>query len=86
MDFSFSFFSNFTQPSLVELSNIHFKNISGTYNTESGVTLICSSGVPCENIHLIDINLNPTEPETPREGRFNVKGVVNGLEILNSSF
>lgn len=86
MDFSFSFFSNFTQPSLVELSNIHFKNISGTYNTESGVTLICSSGVPCDNIHLIDINLNPTEPETPREGRFNVKGVVNGLEILNSSF
>lgn len=86
MDFSFSFFSNFTQPSLVKLSNIDFKNISGTYNTESGVTLICSSGVPCENIHLIDINLNPTEPETPREGRFNVKGVVNGLEILNSSF
>lgn len=70
----------------MKLSNIHFKNISGTYNTESGVTLICSSGVPCENIHLIDINLNPTEPETPREGRFNVKGVVNGLEILNSSF
>lgn len=86
MDFSFSFFSNFTQPSLVKLSNIDFKNISGTYNTESGVTLLCSSGVPCENIHLIDINLNPTEPETPREGRFNVKGVVNGLEILNSSF
>lgn len=70
----------------MKLSNIDFKNISGTYNTESGVTLLCSSGVPCENIHLIDINLNPTEPETPREGRFNVKGVVNGLEILNSSF
>ncbi|XP_044486329.1 exopolygalacturonase-like [Mangifera indica] len=73
-------------PSKVKISNMYFKNITGTYNTQTGVSLLCSSGVPCENIHLADINMQYIKRETRGQGHFNVKGVVHGLEILTSSF
>ncbi|KAJ0092690.1 hypothetical protein Patl1_24992 [Pistacia atlantica] len=73
-------------PSKVKISNMYFKNITGTYNTPTGVSLLCSSGVPCENIHLADINMQFIKRETPGQGHFSVKGVVHGLEILTSSF
>ncbi|KAK7327693.1 hypothetical protein VNO77_21781 [Canavalia gladiata] len=44
-------------PSQVKISKISFKNIRGTSATRDGVTLMCSSGTPCEGIELSDINL-----------------------------
>nr|QDK56791.1 polygalacturonase [Mangifera indica] len=73
-------------PSRVKISNMNFKNIRGTYNTPTGVSLFCSSGVPCENIHLADINMQFIKRETRDQGHFSVMGVVHGLEILTSSF
>ncbi|KAK3189243.1 hypothetical protein Dsin_028804 [Dipteronia sinensis] len=52
---------NTSKASLVKLSDIEFKNISGTYNSKSKVTLHCSSSVPCENIRFEDIHLNYTK-------------------------
>ncbi|XP_015573279.2 exopolygalacturonase [Ricinus communis] len=77
-----------SKPSLVKLSNISVKNVSGTYNTNSAVTLLCSSNVPCENIKIIDVNLNNTvsNGSTPRQGRLNLKGVINGFQVDNSRF
>ncbi|KAI9195875.1 hypothetical protein LWI28_018963 [Acer negundo] len=50
-----------SEASLVKLSDIEFKNISGTYNSKSKVTLHCSTSVPCENIKFEDIHLNYTK-------------------------
>ncbi|KAK9287789.1 hypothetical protein L1049_016229 [Liquidambar formosana] len=47
-------------PSLVKLSNISFKNIRGTSNTKPAVTIRCSSTTPCENMELVNVNLNYT--------------------------
>ncbi|KAK8998800.1 hypothetical protein V6N11_069986 [Hibiscus sabdariffa] len=54
-------------PSLVKLKDILIRNISGTYNTKSAVTLLCSSDAPCENIRLVNISLNYLVPHTPRQ-------------------
>lgn len=77
----------FFQSSGVKLSNINIKNISGTYNSEFAVNLQCSSAVPCENVQLSYINLTAIEPpETDDIGRFNCKGSLNNVSILNSTF
>jgi len=36
---------------------VTFKNITGTSATQNGVVLICSSGVPCEDVVLTNIDL-----------------------------
>lgn len=80
------------QASLVKLSNIEFKNIRGTYRSDFGVNLRCSSVVACENITLIDVNLNGTNStyKTPKEKweqeKFSTKGSLNGLAVFNSTF
>ncbi|KAJ4844966.1 hypothetical protein Tsubulata_011697 [Turnera subulata] len=73
-----------SEPSLVKLRDIYLKNIQGTYNTPSAVTLLCSSSVPCENIQLVGVNLTNMLPTSrPREGRLNVKGVT-AMALLTS--
>ncbi|EXB40431.1 hypothetical protein L484_013734 [Morus notabilis] len=47
-------------PSRVKLSDIHFKNIRGTSSSEVAVNLECSKGIPCQNIYLEDVHLNPS--------------------------
>ncbi|KAJ1381115.1 Pectin lyase fold/virulence factor [Sesbania bispinosa] len=44
-------------PSKVKISNVTFKNIVGTSASEEGVILVCSSGVPCENVVLSNVDL-----------------------------
>uniref|UniRef100_A0A0R0L061 Polygalacturonase n=1 Tax=Glycine max TaxID=3847 RepID=A0A0R0L061_SOYBN len=44
-------------PSKIKISKVTFKNIRGTSATQERITLICSSGVPCETVELSDINL-----------------------------
>ncbi|KAK4276320.1 hypothetical protein QN277_019282 [Acacia crassicarpa] len=48
---------NKKSPSKIRISNVSFKNIRGTSGTAEGVSLICSAGVPCQNVELNNINL-----------------------------
>ncbi|RZC26244.1 Polygalacturonase [Glycine soja] len=48
-------------PSKIKISKVTFKNIRGTSATQERITLICSSGVPCETVELSDINLRFNE-------------------------
>ncbi|XP_010547006.2 PREDICTED: exopolygalacturonase-like [Tarenaya hassleriana] len=77
---------NMKSPSMVKLSDIAFKNISGTYNTEFEVTMWCSSAVPCENISLANVNLSGLVQCNNQQGRFSLTGGIRGLEVLSSSF
>ncbi|KAJ0253888.1 hypothetical protein HA466_0114870 [Hirschfeldia incana] len=74
--------------SKVKLSNIEFKNIRGTYISDFGVNLKCSSLVACENITLIEVNLNGTKTlkEKGQQEKFSTKGSLNGLAVYNSNF
>ncbi|CAH8290299.1 unnamed protein product [Eruca vesicaria subsp. sativa] len=69
-------------PSKVKLSDVTFKNIKGTSATKTAVKLICSSGTPCTNVALDNINLVHNGPEGPAVGACaNMKPVLTGQMI-----
>ncbi|KAM2234481.1 hypothetical protein PS1_012949 [Malus domestica] len=44
-------------PSKVKISNVSFKNIKGSSATPFAIQIVCSKGLPCENVELSDIDL-----------------------------
>ncbi|RVW64616.1 Polygalacturonase [Vitis vinifera] len=52
-------------PSRIKLSNVSFRNIRGTTSTQVAVKLVCSQGVPCQDVKLGDINLKYSGNEGP---------------------
>lgn len=45
------------QPSRVQISDVHYKNIRGTTTSNVAVSFTCSSAVPCQGIEMVDIGL-----------------------------
>lgn len=45
------------QPSKVQISDVHYKNIRGTTVSNVAVSIACSSQVPCNGIEMVDIDL-----------------------------
>lgn len=66
-------------PSRVKISNVGFKNIRGTTSAQLAVKLVCSSGVPCENVELHDINLKYNGGAATTLCK-NVKPVLGGVQ------
>ncbi|XP_027333535.1 polygalacturonase-like [Abrus precatorius] len=64
-------------PSKIKISKIVFKNIKGTSKSKEGVTLVCSRGVPCEGVQLIDVALTFNGAPTVAKCS-NVKPIVTG--------
>lgn len=56
---------NLKSPSRIKLSNVSFRNIQGTTSTQVAVKLVCSQGVPCQEVKLGDINLKYSGNEGP---------------------
>ena len=48
----------FQRLSRIKLSNVSFRNIQGTTSTQVPVKLVCSQGVPCQDVELGDNNGN----------------------------
>ncbi|XP_068649243.1 exopolygalacturonase-like [Aristolochia californica] len=67
-------------PSRVKLSDISFQNIQGTSATEVAVTLDCSRGVPCRNIHIQNVNLRTTNGAPVRSFCQNIKAIYHGTQ------
>ncbi|XP_027356430.1 polygalacturonase-like [Abrus precatorius] len=64
-------------PSKIKISKIYFKNIKGTSATQEGLTLICSSGVPCEGIEVTDVALTFNGAEATAKCA-NAKPIITG--------
>ncbi|XP_058081437.1 exopolygalacturonase-like [Magnolia sinica] len=71
-------------PSRVRVSQVIFKNIKGTSASQVAVKLLCSKGVPCQNVHLTDIFLKYTGPGAALSTCSNVIGTSSGIQIPSS--
>ncbi|XP_027925383.1 polygalacturonase-like [Vigna unguiculata] len=71
-------------PSKIKISQVSFKNITGTSGTKEGIVLLCSSGVPCEDVVLTDIDLkfNGTVASAVLS---NVKPIIQGKSLSLSN-
>lgn len=68
------------QPSCVQISDVHFKNIRGTTGTQVAVNLDCSEANPCKGIELADIDLTPVRGTPPLSSTCsNVKPIFSGV-------
>lgn len=66
----------------MKVSDVTFKNITGTSRSKEAVALICSSSDPCEDIKLQDIKLSYLNK--PARSRCENADVVNrGVVIPN---
>ncbi|KAL5988004.1 hypothetical protein ACLOJK_035767 [Asimina triloba] len=69
-------------PSMVKISEVHFRNIQGSSSSQVAVNLLCSKGVPCQNVHLDNINLEYKGelPGPATASCTNVIGIASGSQ------
>lgn len=71
------------QTSAVAISEIIFANITGSSATNVVVDIKCSDNVPCRNIVLQNINVNPETDDGQSHAQFscrNAFGFTSGIE------
>ncbi|KAF8391648.1 hypothetical protein HHK36_023955 [Tetracentron sinense] len=69
-------------PSRVKISQVSFRNIRGTSATQLAVKLVCSKGMPCQNVEVGNINLQYIGKEGPVTSHCaNVKPILTGKQI-----
>ncbi|KAF8043009.1 hypothetical protein BT93_A1371 [Corymbia citriodora subsp. variegata] len=72
---------NAQAPSLIKLSNVSFRRIQGTSSTQVAVKLACSSGCPCDQVEVSDIDITYTGAEGPATSDCsNVKPTLSGKQ------
>ncbi|EXC34923.1 hypothetical protein L484_020040 [Morus notabilis] len=71
-------------PSRIKISDVSFKNIRGTSTTALAVNLVCSSGFPCQNVEIADIDLQYSGNDGPIMSQCkNVKPTISGKQNPN---
>ncbi|XP_073136141.1 exopolygalacturonase-like [Henckelia pumila] len=71
-----------TKPSMVKISDVIYQNIRGTTISPVAVNLMCSSGVPCQNVHFNNINLHLKDETRVTAACANVRVLgYSGLQI-----
>ncbi|KAL9161286.1 hypothetical protein ABFS82_07G011300 [Erythranthe guttata] len=73
--------SDSTKPSLVKISDVIYDNIRGTTISPVAVNIVCSSKVPCQNVHLQNINLQLNGNQKTTSTCANVKLGYTGLQF-----
>ncbi|XP_068642021.1 exopolygalacturonase-like [Aristolochia californica] len=70
-------------PSRVKISNVVFENIRGSSASKVAVNLLCSKGVPCQNVKLSDIDLDyfGREGDSSVSTCSNVEGISSGYQV-----
>ncbi|KAK4595038.1 hypothetical protein RGQ29_018687 [Quercus rubra] len=67
-------------PSKVKISNVSFKNITGTSSTLEAVKLVCSKSVPCQQVVVADIDLAYKGSGSTTSTCVNVQPAVSGKQ------
>nr|ADK92878.1 polygalacturonase [Hypericum perforatum] len=67
-------------PSRVKISDVSFSGIRGTSATQLAVKLVCSKGIPCQNVAVGDINLAYNKGQATSQCA-NVKPQVRGSVV-----
>nr|POE85041.1 polygalacturonase [Quercus suber] len=67
-------------PSKVKISNVSFKNITGTSSTLEAVKLVCSKSVPCQQVVVTDIDLAYKGSGSATSTCVNVQLAVSGKQ------
>ncbi|RZC65813.1 hypothetical protein C5167_009504 [Papaver somniferum] len=65
-------------PSKVKISDVTFNNIRGTSQTRNAIRIVCSKGVPCEDVRIGEVNLKYTGSDGP------AKSVVEFADLILS--
>lgn len=60
----------------MKLTNVVYKNITGTSATEQAINLACSKTVPCEGVQLEAVNLNYIANTGAQAACKNAKGIT----------
>ncbi|KAI3459250.1 hypothetical protein Pfo_015913 [Paulownia fortunei] len=70
-----------TKPSLVTIRDVIYQNIKGTTVSPVAVSLMCSSQVPCQNVHFQNIDLQFKGNARPTAICANAKVGYSGLQV-----
>ncbi|MCL7040089.1 hypothetical protein MKW94_028978 [Papaver nudicaule] len=65
-------------PSMVKISDVTFNNIRGTSQSRNAIRIVCSKGVPCEDVRIGEVNLKYTGSDGP------AKSVVEFADLILS--
>ncbi|KAL8171423.1 hypothetical protein V2J09_023227 [Rumex salicifolius] len=69
------------RPSKIRISDIYFSNIMGTSSTEEAITVMCSSAVPCRNVHFHNVTLSGLNGQAATATCSNAKVALSGNQL-----
>ncbi|MQM17754.1 hypothetical protein Taro_050730 [Colocasia esculenta] len=69
-----------SEPSLVQITGVRFRNVQGTSSTAVAVKLQCSPTKPCDGLHLENINLKLMNGAAAISECFHAVGMFGGIQ------